>query len=168
MEQSTLKPKLADIRTFLRIRKMVGRFLTRYVDQENLAAEIWTSLWIKSTRKGEDVYPSWKIVRCRCIDEVNRYLRKKEVSLQEMKDEPTREELVNNRSELVDRIMSCPWLTQAERGLVFDRFYAGKGLQETALETGQSKTSVKRKFREVLTKLRLWAEEAEIEEGEMW
>ena len=158
-----------ELKDFINIRRMVGRCLALHFDQDNVAGSIWLELWLKSKSKKERVNPTWVHVRNRCIDELRRAVRRKEVPLEQARGRCVRdleeEDISRNNKELLNQIMECPCLSAEERLLVYRRYYAGASLREISRVLRKSKTSTKRYFGSILDRLRAWVVERELGRG---
>lgn len=170
MEPSTKREELSqELRDFLDIQRMVRKCLALYLDQDNVAGNIWLELWQKSKEKGEHIQPIWTHVRNRCIDEVRRMARKREVPLEGARTKcvETSEERDASRDnqEFLDLVMECPSLSSKERLLLYKKYYAEMSLRDLSGEIGKSKTSTKRRFREIIDKIRSWVIESGLENG---
>jgi len=170
METRSKRKELSEeLKDFILIRRMVGRCLALHFDQDNVAGNIWLELWTRSKSTGEHVRPSWVHVRNRCIDELRRVIRKREVPLEQARGRCVRdldEEVISrDNKELLDQIMECPLLSAEERLLVYRRYYAGASLQEISKVLGKSKTSTKRYFGNILDRLRAWVIERGLGQG---
>lgn len=153
-----MEPSKEDLAEYLKIRRMVHRCLARSFDQDNLAAEIWLDVWSRSKEKGERIHVTWLHIRRRCIDEVRRVARKKEVPVIEALDVPetSLSEDYTDVEELINLIMQCPTLSHAQRMLIYDKYYRGLSNGELAQARTMSQTRLKESVSTVIRALQSW------------
>lgn len=141
-----------------KIEHMVRRFLheAASIDPENIATDIWVDTWVRK------VPVSWRHVRHRCIDAIRTATRHGEVELRgdyeapvELEGSPESEDA----RERLDKLMKCPWITNKERGLLYQRYYAGMtdGTIASMQVPGCSREKITKDIAQALEKLRLWA-----------
>ena len=115
-----------------RIETEVRKFFKRRrdFDEEELAVRIWFEAW--SNSKTVD----YALIKYRCIDEVRNEKRRRNL-IEEKKDILTGEEILLNtessiqdKKELVSRLIEQGSLSLKERDLIFQVFYLGKNLKE--------------------------------------
>ena len=164
-----MEPGDEDLKEYLKIRRMVRRCLARSFDQDNLAAQIWLEMWRKSAERGKRIRVTWLHVRRKCIDEVRRVARKREVNLIEALDVPIRNEKLDHSEllEVVDHLMECPTLTSKHRRLVYDKYWRGLSNGDLARSQGLSLTVLKESVRELVELLQEWIIEVGLEEDLM-
>jgi len=146
-----------ELRTLRKIEQLAQRFVgqIKAIDLEDLSVRIW----IEITEKGQEA--GWTIVRNRCIDEIRRLKVRREAERfvgiragTKTEESPEREA---ETRELLDRLMTCPFLSRDERALLYQRYYVGRTSRQIAEQNGGSKTSVNRRIETVIEKLRRWA-----------
>jgi len=110
------------------VRKFFGR--RKDFDEEELAVRIWFEAW--SNSKTVD----YALIRYRCIDEVRNEKRRRNL-MEEKKETLIGEEIlldsvssIQDKKELVSRLIEQGSLSLKERDLIFQVFYLGKNLKE--------------------------------------
>ena len=117
----------------LEVRKFFGR--RKDFDEEELTVKIWFEAWSNS----KDV--NYALIRYRCIDEVRNEKRRKNL-MEEKKETLMGKEIlldsdssIQDKKELVKRLIEQGSLSLKERDLIFQVFYLGKNLKDLKKDT---------------------------------
>lgn len=147
------------LETLCQINKMVTYCLsgTFGVDKPNLAMNIWLELWTRNRPLTQ------LMVRNRCIDVVRKRHRRKELLYNtaqlDRRIAPSADVAIPRyRNEILNDIMTCPFLSTRDRRMLYLSFYLGYSGRQIGSIFDRSKVWANLEMRRILETLRDWIE----------